>query len=437
MADLQPLLPRKIQPLGQIGDPPPAAGISGMDGTLPPIVPLPTPGVSLNTLLTANSSDPLTNRSSALSADLYKRENPIAPTTTLGKIGHVASRVGNVLGDIFAPDVMANVPGTQLYNERIEARDKADLDRVSQLQTAESGRKQQAATTAYTEQRPAIEQAKILQKLTSTLAPKGIKATMNPDGTIDTEDDQDSQAFKDRVALDSYRGALQERAQVQADNQQNHYLPGTPQFEENQRKLAQIDTRLQATLGSLGIQRQKVGLQAERLGLDEDKTYNPQPTAQERTKGDLAQSAVERVQEMKQIVAKHPEYFGPVAGRATNAQAWIGSSDPDAVRYNAAAQYLADHSAGVFGGRGQYITQALHGLTDPKYTPGGLNAALDEAEGAAKGFVAAGTTHGKGVTGHAASASQPTGVIRARNANGVLHEAPAGTPLPTGWKQEK
>lgn len=396
----------------------------------------PSPDVVSNPRMDSSAADPFTQRMGDLNADIYRRENPIAPTTALGKIGHVAANIGNVLGNIFAPAEMAQFDNTQLGNKRVIARDKADLTQESDLQTADEQRKGIEATTAYTTARPAIEQAKVLQKLTSTLAPKGIKATMNPDGTIDTEDDTDSQAYKDRVALDSYRGALQERAQVQADNQANHYVPGTPQYEENQRKLSQIDTRLHGMLMSLGLRAQSVNQGQQRINLDTDKTYNPEPTATERTKGDLASSAVDRIAEMKSIVAKHPEYFGPVAGRAQNAQAWLGSSDPDAVTYNTAAQYLADHSAGVFGGRGQYIMQALHGLTDPKYTPEGLNAALDEAGRAAQGFVAAGATHAKGQLGHAAASAQPQGIY-ARDPQGNLHTAPAGTALPKGWKEGK
>lgn len=38
-----------------------------------------------------------------------------APTTRLGKIGHVLSRIGNIAGDIVAPGVMANIPGTEMF----------------------------------------------------------------------------------------------------------------------------------------------------------------------------------------------------------------------------------------------------------------------------------------------------------------------------------
>lgn len=411
MADLQPLLPRKIAqsvfpPIGDTSNDPPMLaplGQAAMGGGLQSLLPAQSPNVTLNNRI----GDSNGSRQSLLEADLYKRENPIAPTTTLGKIGHVAAGIGNVLGNIFAPATMALIPGTELHSQIQKNRDIGELDDISSLQTQADQRKQTEAQTAYTTARPAIEKAKLLTKLAPLVA-KGYKPpTFDDNGELQIEEDPNSQAYKDNVALASYRGALQDRAQVQADNQANHYMPGTPQFEENQRKLAQIDTRLHQSLIGLANQQARISQGAERLGFDEDKTYNPQPTATERSKGDLAQSAVERVQEMKQIVAKHPEYFGPVAGRAQNAQNWIGSSDPDAVTYNSAAQYLADHSAGVFGGRGEYITRALHGLTDPKYTPEGLNAALNEAEGAARGFVAAGTTHAKGVTGNAASRSQP------------------------------
>lgn len=39
----------------------------------------------------------------------------------LGRIGSVASRMGNIAGDIFAPGVMANIPGTDM-NKRLEAQ---------------------------------------------------------------------------------------------------------------------------------------------------------------------------------------------------------------------------------------------------------------------------------------------------------------------------
>jgi hypothetical protein len=228
MADLQPLLPRKILPMPPIGDAPPIANVGGMGGgmpMLPPISPLP---VTADPRASSISSDPLITRESQLDADLYKRTNPVKPTTTLGKIGHVAANVGNVLGDIFAPDVMANIPGTQLYNERIEKRDKADLQANSQLQTEEAGRKQQAATTAYETARPQIEEDKVAQKLTSTLGKVGLVPVRDENGKLtgETEDDPNSPASESRHIHDDVeqsRQALQDaEAQVKlASNDPN------------------------------------------------------------------------------------------------------------------------------------------------------------------------------------------------------------------------
>jgi len=40
----------------------------------------------------------------------------------LGKIGHIAAKVGNIAGDVLAPGVMANIPGTDI-NKRIQEAD--------------------------------------------------------------------------------------------------------------------------------------------------------------------------------------------------------------------------------------------------------------------------------------------------------------------------
>lgn len=217
----------------------------------------------MNPRVAASSSDPLITRASQDSADLYRRSHPIAPTTTLGKIGHVAAGIGNVLGDIFAPAITANIPGSGLNNQIQKSRDAADINDVSQLQTAQAGRAQQAAQTAYTTARPQIEQAKILQKLTSSLAPKGIIATMNPDGTIDTQDDPDSQAFKNQQALSAMHDATSEKDVIQSEIAKNHYVPGTPQYVEAQRKLGQVDQRIHVALAGLGLRAQGLELRKE------------------------------------------------------------------------------------------------------------------------------------------------------------------------------
>ena len=58
---------------------------------------------------------------------------------TWGKIAHVASRVGNIAGDVFAPATMANIPGTDLNKQRQEAQNERwiNLGGENQLREAE------------------------------------------------------------------------------------------------------------------------------------------------------------------------------------------------------------------------------------------------------------------------------------------------------------
>src|ERR1044071_221507 len=162
----------KSRLLGQI-EPPSMAAIR-MPSAAPDLE-MPAPNATLNPRLSTISSDPFTTRQSQLEADLFKRSNPLPPTNTLGKIGHTAANIGNILGDIFAPSAFGLIPGTQLYNERIRNRDLSEMEQLEKQRSAEGQQKQTAATTEYTEQRPEIERARILNTLAGKIVPKGFK----------------------------------------------------------------------------------------------------------------------------------------------------------------------------------------------------------------------------------------------------------------------
>lgn len=267
MAELQPLLPRKIPqsvfaPIApDIRNAPamtsPASTALGVIGA-PPLQ-----NIIDNPRMVANSSDPLINRTSALEADLYKRENPVAPNTTLGKIGHVAANVGNVLGDIFAPGVMSAIPGTQLGNERIEGLDQSKIADISKQQTEQAQRGQTAANTALTNAETQLLPAKTLAALNGKLITKGFKpATFDENGELQVEEDPESQAYRDRVALSNLRNMQAQREQILAQVGQ----PGSPLYEQKQRQLAQIEQRI-------GIAQQALGLRGAEVGLQRD-AYN-------------------------------------------------------------------------------------------------------------------------------------------------------------------
>ena len=74
----------------------------------------------------------------------------------LGKVAHIFSEVGNIAGNIVAPNVMANIPGTQLYNESKQAGNTAALDKeLGEKATQEEQGATAGHLRAETEQIPA------------------------------------------------------------------------------------------------------------------------------------------------------------------------------------------------------------------------------------------------------------------------------------------
>ena len=68
-------------------------------------------------------------------ADLHPWGSPENHPGTGGKVGHVFSQIGNTLGDILAPKVMARIPGTQAYRQQEENGLEDRLNKLAQLQS--------------------------------------------------------------------------------------------------------------------------------------------------------------------------------------------------------------------------------------------------------------------------------------------------------------
>lgn len=108
------------------------------------------------------------------------------------------------------------------------------------------------------------------------------------------------------------------------------------------------------------------------------------PTAQERGRADLAMSAREQMDAMAGILQRRSDLFGPVSGRGTDVTQWLGSQDPDAQRFAAAARIAADHLAGVFGGRSQAALEAIYKtIGENKTNPAAAIAAIEQMSQAA------------------------------------------------------
>lgn len=193
---------------------------------------------------------------------------------TLGKVG---ATVGDDLLKIAAPNIERNLPGTEGNNLRLQGIQQGQVANDLATQKTQGDLAQQqaqlgltGAQTAYAAARPDIEQSKIDQKQTAVqervgqaAAARGQLVSWDENGIPTFTDDHNSQAYADHQALSAMHDATAEKSKIQSDIAKNHYIPGTPEFTEAQRKLAQVDQRMQIAMGSLGLRSQGLQLRRE------------------------------------------------------------------------------------------------------------------------------------------------------------------------------
>jgi len=297
----------------------------------------------------------------------------------LGGLAEAPVKIADIAASTVAPELTANIPGTFLHHSQLLGQANTALagsqkaaQNTAQTEDTESQTGLRNAQTEYNEARPDIEQGKIDQK--TQAAQDKIQSTQ---ATTDLHKAQSDMASARKDYLEA----------------QKNNLPKAMELAQ-----ARINVARQNATTAVG----RLGLSSREFAFNQDKTYNPEPTSKERSTGDLAQSAVNQVHTMRGIINAHPDMFGPGGAAKQELQRWLSSDAEDAGKFLAARDYLAEHSAGVFGGRGQYIIKQLQDITNPNFNPSALHGALDQAEQTAQHFVKAGTTHGKGETGGAA-----------------------------------
>jgi len=137
----------------------------------------------------------------------------------------------------------------------------------------------------------------------------------------------------------------------------------------------------------------------------------------------LAQSAIQQVDRMQQILKADPSLTGPGNGQLTKLQMWLGNQDPDAQQFLISSLLGSEHGVAVFGGRNVHTINDLNkALGDMKTNPAALNAALDVVKETMQPWVTAGgrmvnprAAAGKGGTGGAAGGNGQFVVIDPNN----------------------
>lgn len=333
-------------------------------------------------------------------------------TSVMHKLGTIAKTVG----EIAAPEVAMLIPGSAA-NQEMHARKMAYLQEQQmkmQGQQATIDQKEgqaqealakhgdaQAKVQADREKTQAQLKAKedqiafLRERMNSPSAAKGKTGVLfdqsvpygwtSPDGKQYTASDPDmpeqgkralrdaNAAYKKYVSMKTQTGtAAKERADAywgnyllhsQGVDMQHHPLPGAMQTDQG----APIGSSLQS---------------------------NVRPTGTERSRADLASSAKDQMASMEKLLTTRKDLFGPSAGRKTDLTVWLGSQDPDAAAFKASARIVADHLAGVFGGRSEAALEGIYKVIgENKTNPRAAIAALNKMNEAATIIMKRGTVH--------------------------------------------
>lgn len=428
--------------------PPPAVGSLGMPSAPPSLTPPPSPTVTrIPTQLDnekteqarkVNTGSGISQIASKVEGTNFGQAHPL-----VGKLLGGAAQGLATLGDVglraVAPAVDIALPGTSLHhiadlnqgqrqiaadeeNAEKEAQTK-NLDLQPQLKLGQQALAQERQSNTEQHQKDVLAQTVQHQNDTeaATLAQHGY--AKNEDGTLRPLRYQEMS--ESQQAVHDLNGARQEQAAATAELKKAQNDPNSSAF-----KLAQ--QRVNNAAHTASIAEQRLGLSQNQFEmraygteggvplpgsmLTEDNRpvgtafqQNVRPTGQERNKTDMANSAAQQIGDMKSIIAKRPDIFGPAAGRKTDFTVWLGSQDPDAQRFRAARTIAGDHLAGTFGGRSEAALHALdNALGQFKDNPKAAMAGLDQLSGANTVFQKAGTVRTTG--GQPAAPTRPSGV---------------------------
>lgn len=356
-------------------------------------------------------------------------------------VGRTLLQIADAIGGGLFPSIAMNIPGTQLHHQLLARGNERALGDVQKARQQESLEQEQAARANELESKPELAQAKSeleAQKLGETA--RSHQATED----ITRARNEGAQTARESALEISARRAGY-RHNAAGELEPIPYEEMTPAEQGNydlhtaQKELADATAQLrkaQAMGDAPGQELAKLRLDIanRRLGLSQqvfDARYkgmvngapmpgamltdknevvppvnaqNVRPTQTQRTRGNLAVSGEEQLNDMRSIVQKHPEFFGPGAGRATAFQKWIGSQDPEAQRFLTASEILADHAAGVFGARSEGTLAAQRIASGQlKDNPAAIVAALGQVEKAMKNIGAQGVV--KTVGSNAATAA--------------------------------
>lgn len=305
---------------------------------------------------------------------LQKLETPgEAPTSTIGKIGHTLSRIGNIALDVGAPAIAMDIPGTDMFKRAEIAGTERKLERAKEGEETAAARK--ATEEENVRHHKETEEA-AANKDTTGLAEHGL--TRDANGNIVA--DPTSQAYqKNQLAMDTvrnvqvYRQAQQDLIEAREEVERSKLDPNSPAFKQAQQKLAMAQEAHRVAAQNLALHEQEFANKKEEQEF-------VKPSGQAGSRASAARSVLDLYDApgkpgLESLVRANAKEMGPIMGRLNRGEIALGDVDPKiAELYGAMKSFYA-------------LQPAVHGFRSAEFVKD-LETAIGTLERNPEAFIA-------------------------------------------------
>lgn len=250
----------------------------------------------------------------------------------LGRLGHIAARVGNIAGDIFAPATMALIPGTDLNRNLEEQRSKENLETDEGKDLAARKQKTDEEKESSEEDLRAAQTKNFQNKDSEVLAAHGlirdpdsgvVSADMNSPITKKTE--YANQALQHSMAL---HDAQKDLADARADVERAKGDPNSPQYKIAYAKMAMAQRAHDIAERNLSLHLEQFGQATEKWQNKQQEQGLIKPGGQAQSRGSAAAAVLNVIPDLEELINKNRDSIGPIMGRLAKGELAIGDVDP-------------------------------------------------------------------------------------------------------------
>jgi hypothetical protein len=264
----------------------------------------------------------------------------------LGKIEHGLSRVGNIAGDVLAPGIMANIPGSDVYKrgqetERLKGFGEAEEAKQKEAagEAATAGAQLTDVTDPNTGQTFQVP-AKSLGQVESAIS-RGAASTQNAETraasneTIATGKNQTAETIatgksKDqllKLGFDEHGAPLPDSQLSSQQRAVRDVTVAHTKLQQAEANLANAKADPNSPLGKALAAERSLRTAELQQKLEDHELVKPSGQAQSR--GSAAEAALKLLPGLEDTVKQNAKDFGPIMGRIAKGDIKIGTVSPE------------------------------------------------------------------------------------------------------------